>query len=175
MQHESGGRTIRNGQPITSSAGAMGLMQLMPKTYAEMRRRYGLGPDPYDPHDNVFGGTAYLREMFERYGYPNLFAAYNAGPRRLDDFLLRHRPLPQATIDYANSIVPGSFSGAGSAVAERNLTLQTVQSPSARMLFFAIGSVRGKANRRPASTANLVTPARTNGDLLFVPLSSRAP
>ena len=60
----------------------MGLMQVMPGTYSDLRNRYALGGDSYDPHDNIFAGTAYLRQMYERYGYPSLFAAYNAGPKR---------------------------------------------------------------------------------------------
>ncbi len=106
MKAESAGRTILNGKPITSSAGAMGLMQVMPGTYADLRRQYGFGADPYAVRDNILAGTAYLRAMYERYGYPNLFAAYNAGPRRVDEFLLRGRPLPNATIAYVDAIVP---------------------------------------------------------------------
>ncbi len=79
---ESGGRTRLNGRPITSRAGAMGLMQLMPATYEAMRSAQGLGRDPYDPHDNILAGTAYLRAMYDRFGYPGLFGAYNAGPGR---------------------------------------------------------------------------------------------
>jgi hypothetical protein len=48
MSAESRGRTRLRGRPITSSAGAMGLMQLMPGTWADMRRRLGLGSDPHD-------------------------------------------------------------------------------------------------------------------------------
>jgi soluble lytic murein transglycosylase-like protein len=80
MRAESGGRATLDGRPITSSAGAMGVMQVMPETYREMRQRLSLGADPYDPHDNIFAGAAYLRDMYERFGYPALFAAYNAGP-----------------------------------------------------------------------------------------------
>ncbi len=79
---ESGGRTSLNGRPITSRAGAMGLMQLMPATYETVRLAEGLGSDPYDPHDNILAGTAYLRAMYDRFGYPGLFGAYNAGPGR---------------------------------------------------------------------------------------------
>ncbi len=77
---ESAGRTTLNGRPTTSRKGAMGLMQLMPATYADMQKTYGLGSDPYDPHDNILAGSAYLRLMFDRFGYPGLFGAYNAGP-----------------------------------------------------------------------------------------------
>lgn len=73
---ESGGRTVLNGRPITSAKGAMGLMQLMPATYAQLRSELNLGADPYDPHDNILAGATYLRQMFDRYGYPGLFAAY---------------------------------------------------------------------------------------------------
>ena len=58
-----------------SSAGAMGLMQIMPATWAELRIRHRLGNDPYDPRDNILAGTAYLREMHDRYGSPGFLAA----------------------------------------------------------------------------------------------------
>src|SRR5207302_690873 len=106
MQAESGGQTVLDGQPITSRAGAMGLMQVMPGTYDEQRRKYGLGVDPYAPRDNILAGAAYLKEMYGRYGYPNLFAAYNAGPKRLDDFLFAGHALPHATLVYVDSIIP---------------------------------------------------------------------
>ena len=105
MRAESGGRTTEYGRPITSPAGAMGLMQLMPKTYAEMRRAHGLGTNPYDPRDNIFAGTAYLRAMADRFGYPGLFAAYNAGPERYDDFRLNGRPLPAETSAYIRAVL----------------------------------------------------------------------
>lgn len=70
-----------------SPKGAMGLMQIMPATWAELRARYNLGNDPYDPHDNILAGTAYLRELLDRYGSPGVFAAYNAGPSRYEEHL----------------------------------------------------------------------------------------
>ena len=54
----------------------MGLMQIMPKTYAELRARHQLGADAYNPRDNILAGAAYLREMLDRYGSPDF-------PRRL--------------------------------------------------------------------------------------------
>lgn len=101
---ESGGRTHLNGQPITSRAGAMGLMQLMPGTYQMLRAQYGLGPDPYAPCDNIRAGTAYLRRMFDRFGYPGLFGAYNAGPERYAAWL-KGRPLPVETRQYLQKVV----------------------------------------------------------------------
>src|SRR3546814_11312170 len=60
----------------------MGLMQLMPETWAELRQRHGLGIDPYAPRDNILAGAAYLREMVDRFVVPGAFAAYHAGPAR---------------------------------------------------------------------------------------------
>jgi hypothetical protein len=70
-----------------SPKGAMGLMQIMPATWAELRERYNLGNDPYDPHDNILAGAAYLRELLDRYGSPGVFAAYNAGAARYEEHL----------------------------------------------------------------------------------------
>jgi hypothetical protein len=106
MRVESGGNEYRNGQLITSSAGAMGLMQVMPETYAELRERHNLSDDPFDPHENIMAGTAYLREMYDIYGSPGFLAAYNAGPRRLDDYLANNRALPDETRRYVAMIGP---------------------------------------------------------------------
>ena len=100
IRAESAGQTMLDGEPITSSAGAMGLMQLMPGTWREMRDRFKLGADPYDPHDNIVAGVGYLRQMYDRYGYPNLFAAYHAGPGRFEAYLKGLRALPGATSAY---------------------------------------------------------------------------
>jgi hypothetical protein len=106
MRQESGGHQYIAGGLTTSPVGAMGLMQLMPVTYAEMRDRYGLGPDPYAPHDNIMAGTAYVGEMYARYGSPGFLAAYNAGPGRLDSYLAGGTPLPHETVGYVASIAP---------------------------------------------------------------------
>lgn len=90
----------------TSKKGAIGLMQLMPKTYAELQTKLGLGSDPFDPHDNILAGAAYLSEMFERYGATGFLAAYNAGPQRYEDYLFRGRPLPAETTDYVARLAP---------------------------------------------------------------------
>lgn len=105
IEAESGGRTELGGRPITSHAGAMGLMQIMPATWADLRARYRLGGNPHDPRDNIVAGTAYLRQMYDRFGYPGLFAAYNAGPGRYAQFAERGRPLPRETRDYVARIL----------------------------------------------------------------------
>jgi soluble lytic murein transglycosylase-like protein len=89
----------------TSIKGAMGLMQVMPGTYADLRTRYGLGPNAYDPRDNIMAGTAYLREMYDRYGSPGFLAAYNAGPGRYEEHLAG-RPLPLETRAYLARLSP---------------------------------------------------------------------
>jgi cell division septation protein DedD len=106
MHVESGGHEYLNGQLITSGAGAMGLMQVMPETYDELRQQYSLSDDPYDPHNNILAGTAYIREMYDIYGAPGFLAAYNAGPARLDDYLSNNRPLPDETRRYVAMIGP---------------------------------------------------------------------
>lgn len=85
---------------VVSPKGAIGLMQVMPGTYAALAARYGLGGDPWNPRDNVMAGTAYLRELYDRYGPIGMLAAYNAGPGRWEDHLSRARPLPQETVRY---------------------------------------------------------------------------
>ncbi|MBB2169668.1 lytic transglycosylase domain-containing protein [Gluconacetobacter aggeris] len=83
-----------------SGAGAMGLMQLMPDTWKALRHDLNLGADPFDPHDNIAAGTAYLRWLHDRYGDAGFLAAYNAGPARYDAHLATGRPLPDETISY---------------------------------------------------------------------------
>jgi hypothetical protein len=108
MQAESGG-DVR----ALSPKGAMGLMQLMPATWATLRQRYGLGTDPYDPRDNITAGTAYLRELHDRFGERGFLAAYNAGPSRYEEHLATGRPLPAETLSYiatVTSLLDGSLS-----------------------------------------------------------------
>ena len=89
-----------------SPRGAMGLMQIMPNTWSELRTRYGLGRDPFDPRDNILAGAAYLREMHDRYGSPGFLAAYNAGPQRYDEYLAGVRALPAETRAYVAMLAP---------------------------------------------------------------------
>ena len=62
-----------------SSAGAQGLLQVLPSTAAELKL------DPYRPGENVLAGARYLRQMLDRFRSTELaFAAYNAGPTAVD-------------------------------------------------------------------------------------------
>lgn len=97
-------RVESNGQVgAVSRAGAMGLMQLMPGTWAALRDRLALGADPFDPRDNVLAGAAYLRQLLDRYGAPGFLAAYNAGPGRYEESLAG-RPLPSETLRYVERL-----------------------------------------------------------------------
>lgn len=158
MTLESGGLTTLNGLPITSDAGAMGLMQIMPRTYAELRLRYGFGTDAYNPRDNIFAGAAYLRELYVHYGYPSLFAAYNAGPSRLETYLTRQRALPDATNRYIAALTGGENLSAPSVESRTAVTSDSAPNP----LFF----VNRLRDSDPKSTAPTTS--------LFVALSANA-
>lgn len=101
MAIESGGDVL-----ALSSQGAMGLMQIMPETWAGLRARHGLGDSPYDSRDNILAGAAYLRELYDRYGSPGFLAAYNAGPGRYDEHLSTGRALPHETQLYVDALAP---------------------------------------------------------------------
>ena len=114
MRVESSGRLRAR-----SRKGAMGLMQIMPQTWAELRARYDLGTDPYDPKDNILAGAAYIRELHDRYGAPGFLAAYNAGPRRYENHLATGRSLPSETQDYVATLAPtvGEIQSGGKVIA----------------------------------------------------------
>lgn len=99
-----------------SHAGAMGLMQIMPGTWAELRAAYGFGDDPFDRRDNILAGTAYLRQMYDRFGSPGFLAAYNAGPARYQEHLDTGRALPRETRNYLAILAP--LIGDGTNVAQ---------------------------------------------------------
>lgn len=119
-----------------SPKGAMGLMQLMPNTWDGMRSAYRLGPDPFDPRANIMAGTAYLKAMFDRFGYPALFAAYNAGEGRYENHLRTGDPLPEETRAYVAGL--GTKLGFGARVS--------LKVASGTQLFFALSTADDKVN-----------------------------
>jgi len=170
-------RVESGGDPrAVSSKGAMGLMQLMPTTWRMLRARLDLGDDPFDPRDNILAGTAYLRELHDRYGAPGFLAAYNAGPGRYEASLTG-RPLPAETQAYLARLSQASATPAGLA--------PSLASPWTRAGLFAspwplvLGEVGGQGGGDPAAgaTAPLEGPIARGGRLggsLFVPRSRAA-
>ena len=104
MQQESGGE-----EQAVSPTGAMGLMQVEPETYQDLQATYGLGADPFDPHNNILAGAAYISEMYQRYGAPGFLAAYNAGPEDVDEYLAGTSSLPDETVNYLAMVTPQSW------------------------------------------------------------------
>jgi hypothetical protein len=100
---------LKNPEAARSRAGAVGIMQLMPKTAKE------LGVDPFDPEQNIRGGVMYLKKMMDKYNDPTLaLAAYNAGPGRVDRALKSGQgieALPRETRNYvvANRMAEGGI------------------------------------------------------------------
>jgi Transglycosylase SLT domain len=132
-----------------SQKGAMGLMQIMPQTWSELRARYDLGADPYAPRDNILAGTAYIRELYQRFGAPGFLAAYNAGPTRYENHLATGRSLPDETQDYVAILAPmiGGKRANGKIVAvAESLTL-------ARSPLFVMRSASSSSDYRPSPGA----------------------
>ncbi len=99
IQIESGGDAR-----AVSPKGARGLMQIMPETWERLRLRYSLGDDPFDARANILGGTAYLRELYDRFGAGGFLAAYNAGPGRYLAYLTAGVPLAAETRAYLGKL-----------------------------------------------------------------------
>ncbi len=83
-----------------SSAGALGIAQFMPETATDR----GLD-NPFDPLQAIPASARLLRDLYQKFGNLGLAAAaYNAGPRRITDWLASKGQLPQDTQDYVKSI-----------------------------------------------------------------------
>jgi soluble lytic murein transglycosylase-like protein len=155
-----------------SRKGAMGLMQLMPGTWEELRVQFNLGADPFEPRANILAGTAYLEAMRERFGYPGLFAAYNAGPARYEEHLRTGKPLPEETRAYLAGLESAlsSLSRAPVVFAARGATARASgarKSPrldAKTRLFFPLSTAGNSA-----TDDQIYAPV---GEL-FVPLSTR--
>ena len=166
MHAESRGRA-----GAVSHAGAMGLMQIMPATWASLTARHRLGSNPFDPRANILAGAAYLRAMWDRYGdIALMLAAYNAGPGRADAYASGRRGLPAETIAYVAKIAPelrrtDTLVGVVAAAAPPRL------SPGWRGAALFAGQREDPDTARPASTPDADGPPRAPAASLFISLS----
>lgn len=189
-------RAESNGDPAAiSRAGAMGLMQIMPGTWAGLTARYGLGDNPWDERANIHAGAAYLREMIDRYhDLPTALAAYNAGPGRVDDWRQRGRPLPAETIAYAAQFAPNLGTSGIASPAVVPAVPRAPATPSWRdaALFVLRGDGASDGNETAADPAPIAQrdsissapvsppsglpprPTSSGSHGLFVPLSGRS-
>lgn len=158
-----------NDPAALSPKGAIGLMQVMPATWDELRAKHGFGADPWQPCDNILAGTAYLREMHDRYGSIDaMLAAYNAGPGRYDEHLASGRALPAETVDYVAQITPMID---GTAPITRSAGSSSSPSWRRSPLFFA-----RSADRDHGDTDDLLPPSGRPSDAqAIVDLSALAP
>ncbi len=175
MQVESAG-DVR----AISQKGAMGLMQIMPATWTDLRARLGLADDPFDPHDNILVGAAYLRELHDRYGSAGFLAAYNAGPGRYDALLATGDPLPPETQAYVDSVTR-LLRGGGSAI---DATDAIIARPWTAAPLFPVHADSTQSATKPqiatppvqsgsATSAADLTGLAPRSAGLFVPMSAR--
>ena len=157
-------RAESGGDPrAVSPAGAMGLMQIMPATWDELRVHHGLGADAFEPRDNILAGAAYLRQLHDRYGSIRaMLAAYNAGPARYEASLAG-KPLPPETHTYIAALAP--IIDKESAAGATRSAPPTAQSWRAAPLF-----ATPPARSNPTDAGFL---APRSGALFVAPLPSR--
>jgi len=166
-----------------SPKGALGLMQIMPETWADLRRRHALGDDPFDPRDSILAGAAYLRELLDHYGSPGFLAAYNAGPARYEDYLAG-RPLPDETRASLAALRPLLVTN--DPIADSAITRIITARSWATAPLFVVPANRMSAALpaqpgRPSSDTPMAGPVRDrpvlqpHADGLFVALSHAAP
>jgi len=128
---ESGGRQFsRNGQPLTSSAGAIGMAQVMPSTGPEAAKAAGLPWDPdrfrNDPEYNSRLGNAYYQKQLQAFNgdEAKAVAAYNAGPGRIRQAVQRsgdawQESIPSETQGYLRKVLGGGQGGSPGVVNVR--------------------------------------------------------
>lgn len=160
-----------------SHAGAMGLMQIMPPTWAMLTARHNLGKDPFDPRANILAGAAYLRAMWDRYRDVRLMlAAYNAGPGRADAYAAGRRGLPAETIAYVAAIALAIGASGDASLAPAPPPASPGWRSAALFAAQNGGASRGAAAPQPQAGDDTAAP-RLRGERstssLFVPLSGR--
>lgn len=161
-----------------SPKGAMGLMQIMPNTWRELRAALNLGADPYDPHDNITAGAAYLRLLHDRYGDTGFLAAYNAGPGRYEQLLTTGKTLPDETRKYVARVVRLLHGvSVGGAISDADFATRTPrETPSGSPLFVGEFASQEAAQDAPEVMPIFVQAIRSKAPPhgLFVPVSQRS-
>lgn len=125
--------------------------------------------DPFDPHDNIVAGAAYLRWLHDRYGDAGFLAAYNAGPGRYDEHLATGRPLPDETRAYVTAVARRMGDNAVSTFPHQLPEVSSVSHISTEKLF--VGPVRAATSGAMTAGVSLVPPASPSG--LFVSVGWR--
>ena len=156
MNRESGGLQWMAGKPVTSSAGAMGLMQLMPVTYKSLSTRLGLGTDPYMPRDNIMAGTYMIGLMVRQYGVRGGLSAYNMGPGAYEAWMAGEKDMPHETEDYTDIVeadIPARQKEASSMRIRRRAALERIACLKVWIKHGAILPLRVSARMRAAGMA----------------------
>jgi hypothetical protein len=139
-----------------SSVGAQGLMQLMPTT----ARHVGI-ENPFDPRENILGGTKYLSTLLDRFkgNTARALAAYNAGPT----VVARHRGLPpyRETQGYVRKIqkLVQNTDAEFSLPATKVVRKASLRSRASRKAAVSRNAVRSKTTVRKAPTRSVVKKA----------------
>ncbi|MBV0888859.1 lytic transglycosylase domain-containing protein [Komagataeibacter oboediens] len=161
-----------------SPKGAMGLMQIMPNTWRELRAALNLGADPYDPHDNIMAGAAYLRWLHDRYGDAGFLAAYNAGPGRYEQLLTAGKTLPDETKKYVARVIRLLHGESiGSTLSDVDFVARPhEQTPSGNQLFVGAFASREMTHGAPELMPIFarVMPSNAPPSGLFVTVSQRS-
>ncbi|MCM8731591.1 lytic transglycosylase domain-containing protein [Hephaestia sp. GCM10023244] len=171
-------RVESGGDPhAISPAGAVGLMQVMPSTWEALTARHSLGRDPFDTRANILAGTAYLRELIDRYtDLPTALAAYNAGPARVDAWRTRGGALPTETVAYVARLAPLIGTSDSSSLAAMPIAVAPSWRAAGLFPQRSGDAIPASMNAPPSRGGTiLVAPsivvAHDHRDGLFVPLS----
>lgn len=156
---ESNGQQLNSrGQPLTSSAGAIGIAQVMPDTAKYVAKKNGIAWDANkyktDPNYNYNLGKLYYQEQLNKYGHPALaYAAYNAGPGAVDKWIKKNpamkNPDAMGMQNFINAI---PFSETKNYVAKIHRQSSGVQTTLTQPLAAKTPKGASKTNQTPAQT-----------------------
>lgn len=156
---ESNGQQLNSrGQPLTSSAGAIGVAQVMPDTAKYVAKKNGIAWDEKryktDSNYNYQLGKLYYQEQLNKYGHPALaYAAYNAGPGAVDKWIKKNpamkNPDAMGMQNFINAI---PFSETKNYVAKIHRQSSGVQTTLTQPLAAKTPKGASKTNQTPAQT-----------------------